>query len=100
MEFLAFAIYGGFLGIDLCRFSRKCRGKINEAYDMFMTNLGVIPRPLRMMSASPAIFSHQLQRIQYYTDHSTLSFAPLANIRYLVPASDTKSNYARVTIRT
>ena len=62
----------------------KAEGKMKEAYDMFMKNLGIIPRPLEMMSASPAIFDQQLQRIQYYTDHPTLSFALLSHIRYLV----------------
>ena len=62
----------------------KAEGKMKEAYDMFIENLGIIPRPLEMMSASPAIFDHQLQRIRYYTDHPTLSFALLSHIRYLV----------------
>lgn len=62
----------------------QAEGTIKEAYDMFMKNLGVIPKPLEMMSASPAIFGHQLQRIKYYTDHPTLSFALLSHIRYLV----------------
>ena len=62
----------------------KAEGDMKEAYDMFMKNLGVIPKPLEMMSASPAIFSYQLQRIQYYTNHPTLSFALLSHIRYLV----------------
>ena len=59
-------------------------GTMKEAYDMFMKNLGVIPRPLEMMSASPAIFGQQLQRIHYYADHPTLGFALLSHIRYLV----------------
>ena len=59
-------------------------GKMKEAYDMFMENLGVIPKPLQMMSASSAIFEQQVQRIQYYTNHPTLSFALLSYIRYLV----------------
>ncbi|MDX9788910.1 MAG: hypothetical protein RBT11_19195 [Desulfobacterales bacterium] len=62
----------------------QAEGTIKEAYDMFMKNLGVIPKPLEMMSASPAIFDLQLQRIKYYTDHPTLSFALLSHIRYLV----------------
>ncbi|WP_300457306.1 hypothetical protein [Desulfobacula sp.] len=62
----------------------KAEGKMKEAYGMFMKNLGVIPRPLEMMSASPAIFDNQLQRINYYTNHPTLSFALLSHIRYLV----------------
>jgi hypothetical protein len=62
----------------------KAEGKMKEAYDMFIKNLGIIPRPLEMMSASPAIFEQQLQRIMYYNDHPTLSFALLSHIRYLV----------------
>lgn len=63
---------------------RNAEGTMKEAYDTFMKNLGIIPRPLEMMSASPAMFDHQLQRIQYYNDHPTLSFALLSHIRYLV----------------
>jgi hypothetical protein len=59
-------------------------GKMKEAFDMFIENLGVIPKPLEMMTASPAIFDQQLQRIHYYTNHPTLSFALLSHIRYLV----------------
>jgi hypothetical protein len=62
----------------------QAEGKMKEAYDMFMENLGVIPKPLEMMSASPAIFEQQLQRILYYANHPTLSFALLSHIRYLV----------------
>ena len=63
---------------------KQAEGKMKEAYDMFIENLGVIPKPLEMMSASPAIFDQQLQRIHYYTNHPTLSFALLSHIRYLV----------------
>lgn len=62
----------------------QAEGKMKEAYGMFIENLGVIPKPLEMMSASPAIFGFQLQRIHYYTEHPTLSFALLSHIRYLV----------------
>ena len=62
----------------------QAEGTMKRAYDMFMKNLGIIPRPLEMMSASPAIFDQQLQRIKYYTEHPTLSFALLSHIRYLV----------------
>jgi hypothetical protein len=62
----------------------QAEGKMKEAYDMFIQNLGVVPKPLEMMSASPAIFDQQLQRIHYYTEHPTLSFALLSHIRYLV----------------
>ena len=36
----------------------KAEGKMKEAYDMFMKNLGIIPKPLEMMSTSPAIFTY------------------------------------------
>lgn len=62
----------------------KAEGAMKEAYDMFIQRLGVIPKPLQMMSASPGIFAQQLQRIQYYNDHPTLGFPLLAHIRYLV----------------
>jgi hypothetical protein len=35
----------------------KAEGTIKEADDMFVQNLGVIPRLSEMMRASPAIFS-------------------------------------------
>lgn len=65
----------------------QAEGEMKKAYDMFMKNLGIIPRPLEMMSASPAVFDQQLQRIRYYTNHPTLSFALLSHIRYLVAHS-------------
>ena len=62
----------------------KAEGSIKEAYEMFMKNMGMIPRPLEMMSVSPALFDIQLQRIRYFSKHPTLSFPLLAHIRYLV----------------
>lgn len=62
----------------------QAEGTMKEAYDMFLENIGVIPKPLEMMSASPAIFNQQLQKIHYFTNHPNLSFALLSHIRYLV----------------
>jgi hypothetical protein len=62
----------------------KAEGSIKEAYEMFMKNIGMIPRPMEMMSVSPALFAIQLQRIGYFSKHPTLSFPLLAHIRYLV----------------
>jgi len=62
----------------------KAEGPIKEAYEMFMKNIGMIPKPLEMMSVSPALFDIQLQRIRYFSKHPTLSFPLLAHIRYLV----------------
>ena len=62
----------------------KAEGSIKEAYEMFMKNIGMIPKPMEMMSASPALFDLQLQRIRYFSKHPKLSFPLLAHIRYLV----------------
>ncbi|HCC54430.1 MAG: hypothetical protein A2505_03455 [Deltaproteobacteria bacterium RIFOXYD12_FULL_55_16] len=62
----------------------KAEGIIKEGYDMFLERVGIIPKPLEMMSASPALFGLQLKRIEYFSQHPTLSFALLAHIRYLV----------------
>lgn len=61
----------------------KAEGAVKEAYDMFIQNIGIIPRPMEMMSASPVLFELQFRRIQYFSRHPTLSFALLAHIRYL-----------------
>jgi hypothetical protein len=62
----------------------KAEGSIKEGYDMFMKNIGIIPKPMEMMSASPALFETQLRRIQYFATHPRLSFPLLTHIRYLV----------------
>ena len=59
-------------------------GAIKAAYDMFLKNIGIIPRPMEMMSASPGLFELQLQRIEYFAKHPSLSFALQTHIRYLV----------------
>jgi alkylhydroperoxidase family enzyme len=63
---------------------QQAEGTIKEAYDMFMQNIGLIPKPMEMMSASPALFELQLRRIQYLSQHPKLSYPLLAHIRYLV----------------
>ncbi len=62
----------------------KAEGSIKEAYEMFMKNVGMIPKPMEMMSASPDLFDVQYRRIRYFAKHPKLSFALLAHIRYLV----------------
>jgi alkylhydroperoxidase family enzyme len=62
----------------------QAQGTIKEAYEMFMQNIGLIPKPMEMMSASPALFELQLRRIEYLSQHPKLSFPLLAHIRYLV----------------
>lgn len=62
----------------------KASGAIKEGYDMFLKNVGIIPRPMEVLSCSPALFSLQLQRIRYFAKHPKLSFSLLTHIRYLV----------------
>jgi len=62
----------------------KAEGIIKEGYDMFMKRVGIIPRPLEMLSASPDLFELQLRRTEYFSKHPKLSFSLLAHIRYLV----------------
>ena len=63
----------------------KAEGPIKEGYDMFLKNIGIIPRPMEMLSASPALFELQLCRIHYLSRHPTLSFALLAHSDTLWP---------------
>ncbi len=65
----------------------NAEGAVKEGYEMFMENIGIIPKPMEMMSASPALFGQQLHRIHYFSTHPTLSFELLAHIRYLVAHS-------------
>ena len=61
----------------------KAEGIIKEGYDLLMQKAGIIPKPMEMMSVSPALFELQLKRIHYFSTHPKLSFALLAHIRYL-----------------
>jgi hypothetical protein len=62
----------------------QAKGSMKEAYEMFMKNIGLIPKPMEMMSVSPELFDLQFRRIQYFSKHPKLSFSLLAHIRYLV----------------
>lgn len=61
----------------------NAEGVVKEGYEMFLKNVGTIPQPMRLLSASPALFNLQLERIRYFGKHPHLSFALLAHIRYL-----------------
>jgi alkylhydroperoxidase family enzyme len=54
---------------------------------MFMKNIGTIPRPMEVLSVSPALFEIQLKRIGYFANHPALSYALLVHIRYLASHS-------------
>ncbi len=61
----------------------EAQGAVKAGYDMFIKNIGIIPKPMEMMSASPALFESQLKRIEYFSNHPNLSFPLLAHIRFL-----------------
>ena len=59
-------------------------GIIREGYDLYAKRIGIIPKPLEMMSTSPALFEIMLMRNRYLATHPNLSFSLLTHIRYLV----------------
>ena len=62
----------------------KAEGDVKEIYDALKKNIGVIPSPMELASASPWMMKGMWQSIQYYTQHPTLGFGLLSTIRYLV----------------
>ncbi|MBW1864893.1 MAG: hypothetical protein JRI64_04495 [Deltaproteobacteria bacterium] len=62
----------------------KAEGDVKEIYDALKTNIGVIPSPMELASASPWMMKTMWQSIQYYTQHPNLGFGLLSTIRYLV----------------
>ena len=65
----------------------NAKGIVQEGYQFFKNRVGAIPKPLEMLSVSPTLFELQFRRIQYLSQHPTLSFSLLAHIRYLVARS-------------
>lgn len=62
----------------------KAEGIIKTGYQVMKEKIGIIPKPMEMLSASPGMFEFHLKRAEYFSKHPTLSFALLAHIRYLV----------------
>jgi alkylhydroperoxidase family enzyme len=62
----------------------KAEGKAKEIYDFMQKNVGIIPAPLQLASASPRMMDSVWESIQYYSQHPTLGFGLLSSIRYLV----------------
>lgn len=62
----------------------KAEGKVKEIYDFMQENVGLIPAPLQLASASPLMLDMIWQSIQYYSQHPNLSFPLLSSVRYLV----------------
>ena len=62
----------------------KAEGEVKEAYSVFMERAGMVPKPFEMLSVSPELQKMQVQGIDYYMQHPTLTFPLLAHIRYLI----------------
>lgn len=61
----------------------QAEGIVKQGYEIFQTNFGTIPTPLKMLSVSPELFELQLNRNRYFATGSNLSFSLLAHIRYM-----------------
>lgn len=62
---------------------KKAAGETKEVYDKLQKNIGVIPAPMELPSASPGMLRMAWHSIQYYSRHPTLGFGLLSTIRYL-----------------
>lgn len=62
----------------------KAEGDVKEVYDALKKNIGVIPSPMELASASPWMMKTMWHSIRYYTRHPNLGFGLLSTIRYLV----------------
>jgi hypothetical protein len=62
----------------------NAEGETKKIYDMMIQNVGVVPSPLQLVSASPGILHLSWESIKYYSQHPTLGFALLSTIRFLV----------------
>ena len=62
----------------------KAEGEIAETYKPFLDTIGVVPKPLEMMSASPELLRLQAETVGYFMQHPTLGLPLLTFIRMLV----------------
>jgi hypothetical protein len=59
-------------------------GQIAQAYKPFLDAIGVVPKPLEMMSVSPGLLKIQAETIGYFMQHPALGLPLLTFIRLLV----------------
>lgn len=63
---------------------KTATGKVREIYDAVMKKIPFIPKPLQLMSASPALLDSYVNTMSYYMKHPSLSPLLQAHIRLLV----------------
>ncbi len=59
-------------------------GIVKEVYGAIQKRIPFIPKPLQLMSASPALLAGYAKDLDHYLEHATLSPLLLAHIRLLV----------------
>ena len=62
----------------------KAEGKLAELYAEVEQIFGMVPNNVQMLGVSPAILENQLQLIEHYMAHPSLSIPFLASVRMLV----------------
>jgi len=62
----------------------KAEGKLAELYTEVEQIFGMVPNNVRMLGVSPAILDNQLQLLEHYMGHPTLSMQFLGMVRMLV----------------
>jgi len=62
----------------------KAEGKLAELYAEVEQIFGMVPNNVQMLGVSPAILENQLQLIEHYMGHPSLSTPFLASVRMLV----------------
>ncbi|MEW5787133.1 MAG: hypothetical protein AB1899_04685 [Pseudomonadota bacterium] len=62
----------------------SAQGEIAELYGQMQRQLGRVPAPFQMRSASPFLLRQQMANLGYYMQHPSLSMALLACVRMLV----------------
>ncbi len=62
----------------------KAEGKLAELYAEVEQMFGMVPNNVRLLGVSPALLEHQLQLIEHYMGHPTLTTPFLATVRMLV----------------
>ena len=60
------------------------QGEVKDIYDKMMQNVGVVPSPLQLASASPGVLKFHWESIKYFSQHPNLGFGLLSAIRFLV----------------
>jgi alkylhydroperoxidase family enzyme len=65
----------------------KAEGKLAELYAELEQMFGKVPNNARMLGVSPAVLDNQLQIMEHYIGHPTLSTPFLAMVRMLISKS-------------